>query len=81
MDQLPVLREASRLPPLPDVPTEWFPATVDPVWPGTYDVEAYRGGTESPDVERWTWTGEHWRDTLGTRVVLHPKDQWRGRKV
>lgn len=64
--------------PLPILVTDWYGADVNPVWPGNYDVEVYRGGVESPDLERWMWTGTKWQDQHGLIVQLHPQDKWRG---
>lgn len=59
--------------------TGWYPASVNPVWPGTYEVEVYMGGVESPDIHRWTFGVDgYWYDTFNVKCVLHSNDKWRG---
>lgn len=60
---------------LPAIPTEWFPITTDPVWPGMYDVTFIENGI----VARLQWDGNHWLLPDGGIVdTIMGTEKWRG---
>lgn len=63
--------------PLPET-TDWFPATIDPVHKGIYEVMI--GAVAAwpfPNQAHYTWTGKNWKDVDGKKTTIY---QWRGLK-
>jgi hypothetical protein len=65
--------------------TPWFPASIDPVRPGTYQVHRYGVNEAYPARTVLEWTGASWRhtedsaiDLINHRADMSGKDKWRG---
>lgn len=57
-------------------PTEWFPASVDPVHKGLYEVTINATATwPFPNMAHYMWTGKAWQDVDGKKATIY---QWRG---
>lgn len=64
-------------PDMPEIPkTDWFPASINPVHTGVYEVQV--GAVAAwpfPNEAHYTWTGKTWQDVDGKKATIY---QWRG---